>query len=123
MVLSQVHCIVVADLDGDKEPEFITGKRLRGHGDGDGGWKEPIGLYYYTWDRATKAFTRHTISESPGIAGAFGAKNANAEMQIRSAAGTGMQIAVADLNDDGRPDVAAAGKSGTFILMNQPDAK
>jgi len=29
MVLSQVHCIVAADLDRDGKPEYITGKRLR----------------------------------------------------------------------------------------------
>jgi len=122
MVLSQVHTIVVADLDGDGKPEYITGKRLRGHGDGDGGWKEPIGLYYYTWDGGAKSFTRHVISESPGIAGRFG-KSANDELQMRGAVGTGMQICVQDLNGDGRPDVAVAGKSGTYILMNQPDAR
>jgi hypothetical protein len=33
-----------------------------------------------------------------------------------------MQIRVLDLNGDGRPDIAVAGKSGTYILMNQPDA-
>jgi hypothetical protein len=120
VVLSQVHCIVTADLDCDGKPELITGKRLRGHGDGDGGWKEPIGLYYFTWDG--KGFTRHTISESPGIAGVLG-KSANAEMQLRGAVGTGMQICVADLNGDGRPDIAVPGKSGTYILMNQPDAR
>jgi len=34
-----------------------------------------------------------------------------------------MQICVADLNGDGRPDIAVAGKSGTYILANQPDAR
>ena len=123
MCLSQAHSITVADLDGDGKPELITGKRLRGHGDGDGGWKEPIGLYYYKWSGEEKRFTRHVISESPGIAGGLGARSANEELQLRGAVGTGMQIRVHDLNGDGRPDIVVAGKSGTYILMNQPDAQ
>jgi hypothetical protein len=33
--------------------------------------------------------------------------------------GTGMQICVADLTGDGRPDIAVAGKSGTYLLVNE----
>lgn len=32
----------------------------------------------------------------------------------------GMQICVADLNADGRPDIVVAGKTGTWLLLNVP---
>ncbi len=113
--ISQAHAIVTADLDGDGKKEVITGKRLRGHAGGDKGAKDPVGLYYYNWNPAEKSFTKHTISEYPGF-------QDGDDLQRRGAPGTGMQICIQDLNGDGRPDLAVAGKSGTYILLNQPDA-
>jgi len=98
---SQGHSIAWADLDGDGKGEIITGKRVRGHGDLDPGALEPECLYSYSWDAAAKAFVRHTISPPGG------------------GVGTGMQIRVADLNGDGRPDIAVSGKSGTWVLFNE----
>ena len=98
---SQGHCLAWADIDGDGQPELITGKRFRAHGDGDPGGKEPACLYYYKWDKAARTFTRHTIA-GPG-----------------EGIGGGLQIRVADLNGDGRPDIVVAGKSGTWLLINQ----
>jgi hypothetical protein len=102
--LSQAHTIAVADLDGDRRPDFITGKRLRGHGDRDPGSHDAVGLYYYTWSPSANRFEKRVIRE----------------LEERPAVGTGMQIIVHDLDRDGRPDIAVAGKSGTFILLNQP---
>jgi hypothetical protein len=102
---SQPHCLVWADLDGDGKPELIAGKRYRAHGDGDPGGKEPECLYYYTWDKSAGQFTRHTISPPGG------------------GVGCGMQLRVADLNGDGRPDIVAPGKSGTWLLLNEGPAK
>lgn len=98
---SQAHLLVWADIDGDGQPELITGKRYRAHGDGDPGGKEPECLYYYKWDKAKGTFTRFTISPPGG------------------GAGCGLQIRLADLNGDGRPDIVVAGKSGTWILFNE----
>jgi hypothetical protein len=98
---SQGHCLVWTDIDGDGEPELISGKRVRAHTAGDPGVNEPACLYYYDWDKAAKKFTRHTI----------GAPGENI--------GGGMQIRVADLNGDGRPDIVVAGKTGTWLLVNQ----
>ena len=99
----------------DQKPEVITGKRLRGHGDGDPGAHDAVGLYYYTWNGAEKKFSKHVIRESPGI------QNVD-ELQTRPAVGTGMRIIVHDLDRDGRSDLAVAGKGGTYILLNVPPA-
>lgn len=102
---SQGHSLTWADLDGDGQGEIITGKRVRGHSDRDPGAAEPACLYYYKWDRASKSFTRHTIG-APG-----------------DGVGTGMQVCVADLNGDKRPDIAVGGKTGTWVLFNEGMAK
>ncbi len=102
---SQVHCLVWADLDGDGQGELITGKRVRAHATGDPGGEDPECLFYYKWDRERLQFTRYPISDFGG------------------GVGSGMQICVADLNQDGRPDVAVAGKSGTYILFNEGPAR
>ena len=98
---SQAHSMAWADLDGDGTGELVTGKRVRGHGGRDPGADEPACLYYYTWNGAAGKFVRHTISPPGG------------------GVGTGMQICVGDLNQDDRPDIAVAGKTGTWLLMNE----
>lgn len=101
---SQLHVLVWADLDGDGRNEVITGKRWRGHKGGDPGAAEPMCLFRYTWDRSTRKFIRDTISFDEGV-------------------GSGMQIRVADLDGDGKLDIAVAGKTGTYILFNRGKAQ
>jgi len=96
---SQAHCLVFADIDGDGQDELITGKRIYAHNGHDPGADMPPCLYYYKWDRKTLKFTRHLIHQGQ--------------------AGGGLQIRIGDLNGDGRPDIAVAGKSGTYILFNE----
>ena len=98
---SQAHCLVWADLDGDGQGELITGKRVRGHAGRDPGGNEPECLFYYSWDPKAKEFTRHDIAP------------------IGGGVGSGMQIVVADLNADSRPDIAVSGKTGTWVLFNE----
>jgi len=96
---SQPHVLVMADLDNDGADELITGKRYFAHNGKDPGGMEPPCLYYYSWNKETLAFTRHTIEEGH--------------------VGCGLQIVTADLNGDGKKDVAVAGKSGTYVLTQQ----
>ena len=96
---SQPHTLHLADLDGDGQEELITGKRVRAHNGKDPGGNEPPCFYYYQWNKDDMTYTRHTIDEGR--------------------VGTGLQIATADLNGDGRTDIAVAGKSGTYVLFNQ----
>lgn len=95
---SQVHALHEADLDGDGRDDLIAGKRKWAHNGGDPGADEPAALYYFTWDASQQAFVRHTMAEGVG---------------------TGLQIRTADLTGDGRIDVVVAGKSGTYLLLNQ----
>ncbi len=94
---SQPHSLAWEDLDGDGQKELISGKRYYAHNSKDPGGNEPPCLYYYTWDLKTKSFTRFVIDEGH--------------------VGCGLQIVVQDLNEDGKVDLAVAGKSGTYLLL------
>lgn len=96
---SQPHSLAWADLTGDGKPELITGKRYYAHNGKDPGGEEMPCLYYYEWNLKEKKFTRHTIEEGH--------------------VGTGLQIVVEDFDSDGDADLAVAGKSGTYLLVNQ----
>jgi len=96
---SQPHTLHMADLTGDNKLELITGKRVFAHNGNDPGGKQPPCIFYYTWDAKTAQFTRHVIEQGH--------------------VGTGLQIRTGDLNQDGRIDIAVAGKSGTYILWNK----
>lgn len=98
---SQYHCMEWADIDGDKRPELITGKRFRAHNDGDPGCYDDVGLYYFTWDG--KTFTKHTVAYGPAGVGK----------------GTGIYFALADLRGTGRPDIVVAGKDGLTVFFNE----
>lgn len=94
---SQPHTLAWADLDGDGTKDLITGKRYYAHNSRDPGGTEPPCLYYYTFDTDAKKFSRHVIDEGH--------------------VGSGLQIVVEDLNQDGKTDLAVAGKSGTYLLL------
>jgi hypothetical protein len=95
---SQAHALAWTDLDGDGREELVTGKRVRGHSGRDPGANEKPSLYRYTWDRASLKFTRHLIAEGVG---------------------TGLFIRHADLDGNGKPDLAVSGKNGTYLLFQK----
>jgi len=98
---SQAHCLAWADLDADGVEDLVTGKCIWAHDGGDPGAGDPPAVYYYTWDRAKLAFTRHTIA-APGEGIALN-----------------RQIAIVDMNQDGRPDLVAPSKQGLWVLFNE----
>ena len=90
---------MMADIDGDGQPELIAGKRYRGHSGDDPGSYDPLVVYYYKINRKTGEFTRYPIS-------------------VNGTAGAGTQFIVEDLDGDGDIDIATAGKTGVHFFEN-----
>jgi FG-GAP-like repeat len=98
---SQAHALALADLDGDGQEELIAGKCIWAHEGGDPGAADPPAVYYYSWNKSTSKFTRHTIA-GPGENIALG-----------------RQYSVVDLNGDGRLDLTAPSELGLWVFFNQ----
>jgi len=98
---SQFHTMEWVDIDGDGQPELVTGKRYRAHNGGDPGANDPIGLYYYKW--SGDAFVKHTIASGP----------------LGVGKGTGISFSVVDLDGSGLLDIVVAGKDGLYIFYNR----
>lgn len=102
VAFSQPHALALADLDGDGLSDLIAGKRRWAHGpkgDIEPG-AAPV-LYWFRLERPPQGpprFTPHLIDDASGV---------------------GVQIAVADLDRDGRPDLMSASKLGAFVFFNR----
>jgi hypothetical protein len=109
VIFSQLHASIAADMDGDKIPDFIVGKRVYSHQEAYGD-ADPYGaavLYLYRTVRNPKA---------PG-----GAEFVPELIHNRS--GVGSHFAAADLNKDGALDIITSATRGTFIFFNRSPAK
>jgi 3-keto-disaccharide hydrolase/FG-GAP-like repeat/FG-GAP repeat len=106
VVFSESHAARFVDMDGDKIPDFVTGKRLWSELENYTG-PDPYGapvLYVYKTVRNPKA---------PG-----GAEFVPQLVHNRS--GVGSSFDVEDLNKDGRPDIVTAATYGTFVFFSKP---
>jgi hypothetical protein len=57
---SQYHDLHWADIDGDGQPELVTGKRYLAHCGHDPGEYDDLGIYYFKWTGS--GFAKQVIS-------------------------------------------------------------
>lgn len=96
---SQAHALLAADLDGDGRPEIVAGKRYLGHEGRDPGELDPLGIYWYRFQPATRTFVRGTVSSG-------------------GRAGWGLDPKAVDLDGDGDLDLVTADRNGLYWFEN-----
>lgn len=103
---SELHSIVLKDVNNDGLPDLITGKRFFSHqGHGPGGM-DPAVVYWYELLKDGKGkpvWIRHLIDDNSGV---------------------GIQFEAEDMNKDGLLDFAIGNKNGIFYFEQvQPTAQ
>ncbi len=102
--ITQTHALCIADIDGDGNLDLVTGKRWWAHG--PAGDEDPAGTPYLVWIAIER--------------GERGAPPRFVPHVIDDASGVGTQFEVADVDGDGRLDVAVANKKGVFVFLQEP---
>jgi predicted dienelactone hydrolase len=97
---AQPHSIFLADLDGDKKPELVAGKRYMGHEGKDPGEYDLLCAYYYKFDPKIKTWSRH-------------------EIYFNHRAAFGLDPRAVDIDNDGDLDLVAADRSSLVLLENR----
>ena len=101
VAFAQLHALDLADVDGDGLKDIVTGKRKGAHGNGLGAELDaPAVLYWFRLIREPGQSPRY----EPHL--------------LDSEAGVGTQVVVADVNEDGLPDILTAARAGAFLFLN-----
>lgn len=98
---SQSHALVLADINGDGLPDFVTGKRFWAHGpEGDIDPGAPAVVFWYELRRVDgkPTWIPHEVDHDSGV---------------------GTQFEVADVNGDGLLDIVTANKKGVYYFEQQ----
>ncbi len=94
---SQIHGVMLADMNGDKLPDIVCGKRWWAHAAGDPGVNDPAVFYWFELKRegGRPVWTPHQFDHNSG---------------------PGTQFEVADVNGDGLLDVISSNKKGVHYF-------
>jgi len=97
---SETHSMCFADMNGDGQPDFVTGKRWWSHGPtGEPMADQPAVLFWYELKHKKDGqpeWIRHAIDHDSGV---------------------GTQFEVSDVNGDGLLDVVTSNKKGTHYFQ------
>lgn len=100
-LVASAHALVMADLDGDKVPDIVTGKRFWAHAWNDPGARDPARLY---WLRGRRARDR-SVTFQPVV--------------VDEDSGVGTGFVVADFDGDGRQDIVTSNKKGVHAFLQR----
>ncbi len=95
---SQIHGVMLADMNGDKLPDIVCGKRWWAHAAGDPGVNDPAVFYWFELKRENgrPVWTPHQFDHNSG---------------------PGTQFEVADVNGDGLLDIISSNKKGVHYFQ------
>ncbi|MDA0765907.1 MAG: VCBS repeat-containing protein [Verrucomicrobia bacterium] len=96
---TQAHGLQVGDFNGDGLTDFVTGKRYWAHNGNDPDAKGPAVLYWFELKRGEGGaeFVPHLVDDDSGV---------------------GTQVAVGDVNGDGKSDIGIGNKKGVFVFRS-----
>lgn len=93
---SESHGLALADINGDGNPDLVTGKRYYAHNGEDPGGHDPSVLYWFEYKSGKMPkWIPHFIDANSGV---------------------GELVLVQDINGDGLPDIIIANKKGVFLF-------
>ncbi|MCL2741580.1 MAG: PliI family lysozyme inhibitor of I-type lysozyme, partial [Oscillospiraceae bacterium] len=98
---SQYHDMQLADIDGDGNPELVTGKRYKAHNGNDPGDDGDVFICYYKFRDG--GLYRHVVDCGDPAKGH---------------SGVGIYLWLHDLSGNGLPDIVAPGKEGLYLFTN-----
>ena len=106
--------MALGDLNGDGQPDLVTGKRLFAHHGRDTSCYDPLFAFWY--DLQGGKFVRHVLSYNH-LQWIPGEKNINPPPN--GAIAVGMKLNIADMDKDGDNDIIVAGKTGLYVFYNE----